>query len=113
MKPQLRKHHNEADQWYGLARWKKRRKAQLKAHPLCRICLEQHGLVTPAQVVDHIEPHRGDRHAFEFNLLQSLCQQCHDSIKRTVENRGYSTEIGADGWPVDRAHPCYKAKGNP
>lgn len=103
----MAKHHNEADRWYGLMRWKNRRKAQLIKHPLCKRCLDR-SVVTPATVVDHVEPHHGDWHKFEFGVLQSLCAPCHDSVKRTVESRGYSTEIGLDGWPIDRDHPCYK-----
>jgi hypothetical protein len=106
----MAKHHNEADRWYGLLRWKKRRRAQLVKHPLCRMCLERQHLVTPATTVDHIEPHQGDRHKFEYGELQSLCTECHDSIKRTIENRGYSTAIGLDGWPSDPAHPCYSKR---
>jgi hypothetical protein len=102
------KHSNiEVDRWYGLMRWKKRRAAQLRAHPLCAECLKRN-LVVPATVVDHIEPHHGDRRAFEFGKLQSLCASCHDSIKRTIELRGYDTTIGIDGYPTDPNHPCYK-----
>jgi hypothetical protein len=103
----MAKHHNEADRWYGLLRWKKRRRVQLVKHPLCKFCLEQRHLVTPATTVDHVEPHQGDRYKFEYGELQSLCTECHDSIKRTIELRGYSTEIGLDGWPTDRNHPAY------
>jgi 5-methylcytosine-specific restriction endonuclease McrA len=101
-------HQNEANQWYGLMRWKKRRKVQLRRHPLCKSCLESRGLVVPAAVVDHVIPHGGDRHKFEFGALQSLCKPCHDSVKHTIEQRGYSTEIGIDGWPIDERHPCWK-----
>ena len=103
----MAKHYNESDRWYGLLRWKKRRRAQLRVHPLCAICL-QRNLVVPATTVDHVEPHQGDRHKFEFGTLQSLCTLCHDSVKRTIEQRGYSTEIGVDGWPIDARHPCYR-----
>jgi 5-methylcytosine-specific restriction endonuclease McrA len=104
----LAKHHNESDRWYGLLRWKKRRKAQLLRHPLCASCLEKF-LVTPASVCDHVEPHHGDRHKFEFGALQSLCAPCHDSLKRVVEQRGYSTAIGLDGWPTDKRHPAWSS----
>jgi len=108
---------DEANRWYGLMWWKKRRVVQLRQHPLCALCLEQ-SLIVPASVVDHVEPHHGDWQLFRFGRLQSLCTTCHDSIKRTVEQRGYSTAIGLDGWPTDRAnHPAFaserKAKGNP
>jgi hypothetical protein len=71
------------------------------------MCLD-HGRVMPATIADHIEPHRGDWNAFMTGPLQSLCKQHHDSAKRTQELRGYSTEIGPDGWPVDPRHPAYR-----
>ncbi len=60
-------------------RWQKARNRYLKSHPLCVKCQEAGRFVT-ATVVDHIEPHRGDRTLFwnEANW-QSLCKQCHDS----------------------------------
>jgi 5-methylcytosine-specific restriction protein A len=71
------------------------------------MCL-QRGLTVPATVADHITPHRGDWNAFLLGPLQSLCKSCHNSTKRTVELRGYSPEIGPDGWPVDPNHPAWK-----
>ncbi|PZR07117.1 MAG: HNH endonuclease [Archangium gephyra] len=55
------------------ARWRKARAAFLAAHPLCAEC-QRHGRVTPARVVDHIKPHRGDEALFwnEANW-QALC----------------------------------------
>lgn len=98
------------NEWYGLARWKKRRRVQLRQHPLCKLCEQLHGLIVPASVVDHVVPHRGDRELFENGELQSLCVKCHDSVKRTIEQRGYSLDIGVNGWPVDHRHPCYKVR---
>jgi 5-methylcytosine-specific restriction protein A len=51
----------EYDKFYKTARWKRLRKLQLI--PLCKFCLER-GIVTAANVVDHIEPHGGDWTAF-------------------------------------------------
>ena len=101
------KRHDPANAWYGLARWQRRRRVQLRDHPLCRLCLQLHGIVTPANVADHVEPHHGDRQKFDHGDLQSLCTECHNAVKRVIEYRGYSTAIGADGWPVDKQHPCY------
>lgn len=96
--------------WYGRQFWRERAKRQLRDHPLCRLCLEHKGVVVPATIADHIEPHRGDYYRFKWGKLQSLCQWCHDSSKRTIELRGYSLEIGVDGWPVDPRHPAYGGK---
>ena len=59
-------------------RWRKRSKLFLKAYPLCEDCLKQNKL-TPATVVDHIVPHRGDPTLMwaESNW-QPLCKRCHD-----------------------------------
>lgn len=51
----------------------------MKRHPLCRLCEEQ-GKVTPATVVDHIIPHKGDQALFwDTTNWQSLCKTCHDT----------------------------------
>ena len=66
-------------QWqhfYWSSSWLRRRKLQLKHEPLCRMCLAK-GLVTPARVADHIEPHNGDWTKFRLGGLQSLCFDCH------------------------------------
>lgn len=59
--------------------WRRASKAYLKEHPLCAECL-LNGKLTPATVVDHIIPHRGDRRLFwDKNNWQSLCKPCHDA----------------------------------
>lgn len=66
---------------------------------------EAKGLVVVAQVADHVIPHRGDYKLFWFGKLQSLCMDCHNRDKQQLETKGYLTEIGVDGWPVDARHP--------
>jgi 5-methylcytosine-specific restriction enzyme A len=90
--------------WYGLERWRKIAKRQMRDHPLCCLCLKQ-GLVKAAEVTDHVTPHRGDPQQFWFGKLQSLCKPCHDSVKRREDNRlqRYLSipAIGPDGWPLE------------
>jgi len=59
-------------------RWRRARASFLKKHPLCAECLKDNRL-TPAAVVDHFVPHRGDERLFwdEANW-QPLCKACHD-----------------------------------
>ena len=58
--------------------WQKARKAYLTEHPLCVECMKL-GRYTQATVVDHINPHRGDKDLFwDRNNWQSLCKPCHD-----------------------------------
>ena len=60
------------------AEWRRARKAFLQKHPLCAECRKV-GKLTPATVVDHIIPHRGDRKLFwDENNWQPLCKDCHD-----------------------------------
>ena len=60
------------------SRWREARKAFLKRNPLCVVCLRQ-GRFTPATVVDHIIPHRGDQRLFwDESNWQPLCKPCHD-----------------------------------
>jgi 5-methylcytosine-specific restriction enzyme A len=94
------------DKWYSAARWTRIRKHQLLEHPLCKYCLER-GVVTPATICDHVEPHQGDVNKFWLGPFQSLCKECHDSTKRFVEKHGFRPDIGLDGWPLDPRHPVY------
>ncbi len=95
--------------WYGLGRWKKRAHAQLAAQPLCAFCLRTNK-ITPATIVDHVVPHRGNEYAFWNGEVQSLCAYHHNSHKKQDEFLGYSKDIGLDGWPVDKQHPVYRNK---
>lgn len=57
-------------------------------HPLCRIC-ELAGRVTPASVVDHITPHKGDASLmWGQSNWQALCKPCHDH-KTATEDGGF------------------------
>ena len=91
----------EVYRWYCTAGWQRRRAHQLRVEPLCRLCLEA-GRVTPATVVDHIEPHRGDFTAFRLGQLRSLCADCHNRLDRTNSPRA---PVRADGTPSDPRHP--------
>lgn len=60
------------------AQWRRERAAFLRRHPLCVKC-QQEGRLTPATVVDHIIPHRGDQTLFwDESNWQPLCKSCHD-----------------------------------
>ena len=65
------------------ARWRRYRLTFLMAHPLCTTCQEA-GRVTPATVVDHIQPHKGDEVLFwAAKNHRPSCKPCHD--QRTDE----------------------------
>lgn len=76
---------------YASALWQgDLRPAQLLAEPWCRECAKR-GLRTPATVVDHIRPHRGDPALFaDRGNLQSLCERCHNrkTARERAQTRG-------------------------
>jgi 5-methylcytosine-specific restriction enzyme A len=92
---------------YNLPRWYRRRRAQLRREPLCAFCLAK-GKTTAATIADHLVPHKNDEQLFWYGRLQSLCKPCHDGTKKEQENKGFATDIGMDGWPIDRGHPVYR-----
>jgi 5-methylcytosine-specific restriction endonuclease McrA len=70
---------------YGSA-WQRARRGFLLANPLCVMCSAE-GKTSIAQVVDHIQPHRGDQSLFwNQSNWQSLCKQHHDSDKARQEH---------------------------
>ena len=95
---------------YKTAAWRVARAEQLSSEPLCRMC-RQIGRFVPANVVDHIRPHKGDTVLFFSQAnLQSLCKACHDSHKQAQERHadGILRGSGHDGQPLDLAHPWHR-----
>lgn len=89
-------------------RWGQYRRRFLQRHPLCVMCRKA-GKAVQATVVDHIIPHKGDYDLFwDPANHQPLCKLHHDAAKAKEESRGYSTEVGLDGWPTDPRHPVNK-----
>ena len=77
--------------WYDKPIWRNRlRPAQLLREPFCRECA-RHGIRTPASVVDHVVPFRGDWALFvDAANHQSLCKHHHDAktMREMHERRG-------------------------
>ena len=89
---------------YDRKRWKRRRVAFLRAHPLCRFC-EETSRVTLAVVVDHKTPHKGDETLFwDQSNWQGLCKRCHDGAKKELENTGRIRGCDVHGRPLDPDH---------
>ena len=67
--------------------WRAYRLRFIAKHPLCAEC-EKKGIIEPAAVVDHIEPHKGDILKF-WNVKnhQALCKMCHD--KKTAKEGAF------------------------
>lgn len=87
-------------------RWDKARKHYLMIHPLCACCQAQ-GMVHPATVVDHVEPHKGDMVKFwNSSNWQPLCEWCDKNIKRAVENAWLNGKVD-----ISLLHLSYRVPG--
>lgn len=73
------------------SRWAKARTGYLAHHPLCAEC-ERMGRLTPATVVDHIIPHRGDKGLFwDRQNWAGLCRMHHNQ-KTAREDGGFGNK---------------------
>jgi 5-methylcytosine-specific restriction enzyme A len=98
--------------WYRSKQWQQLRSNQLREHPWCQ-CPHHKGVdkTAPATVVDHDDPHRGDRHKFlDRNNLRSLTKHCHDKFKRSQELGGPGFLMGCDeqGNPISEEHEWWR-----
>lgn len=69
---------------YG-SKWRRIRRAYVKEHPVCEMCLLEHR-ATPVEEVHHIYPldHGGTN---DFINLMSLCKSCHSRITVLMGDR--------------------------
>ena len=97
----------EKQPWHKLYKrkaWKDLRAAQLGIQPICEYC-EAQGLLTVANVVDHIIAHKGDEILFhDPENLRSLCKTHHDSTKQKEERREVIIGGDKEGTPIDPNH---------
>jgi 5-methylcytosine-specific restriction protein A len=96
----------EADAYrklYKTGQWQRIRAGQLARHPLCARCKKQ-GRITIATVCHHVDPET-KKTAFFAGPFESSCAPCHDGPIQSEEKLGFSTQMGADGWPIDARHP--------
>ncbi len=94
-------HNNSTARGYD-RRWRKLRVRVLQEEPTCRMC-RQVGRTREADTVDHIQPKRDGGTDVRSNL-QSLCRNCHNSIKATLERTGELKGCDTTGEPLDPAH---------
>jgi hypothetical protein len=110
---------------YDTPEWRKMIKEFIAQNPSCIGCAAI-GKRTPATIMDHIIPHKGDRSKFFSGPFQPLCSWCHGATKRMLERafevgevkaedlhmasaaavklsrrRPRPSTIGAEGWPSD------------
>lgn len=92
--------HKQVDERRGSAHsrgytgeWKRAREAYLRDNPLCVHCRADH-CITPATVVDHVVPHKGNMRLFwDQNNWQALCKMHHDR-KTATEDGGFGRVAG-------------------
>ena len=70
---------------YNTTRWRRVREQVLQGNPLCVNC-ETLGLLTVAQMVDHIEPVRLGGEFWAMDNLQPLCNSCHGVKSQSERN---------------------------
>jgi len=84
--------------------WQAARLAFLSANPWCVHC-RRAGWYVAADVVDHIEPHKGDPGLFwDSNNWQPLCKHHHQVTKARMERGQPRTGFAPDGTPLDKDH---------
>lgn len=89
-------------------RWQKASKEFLKKNPWCAECAK-HGKKERAIVVDHTEPHHGDKKKFwDRRNWQGLCDNCHNSWKQSFERSGVGVGCDVDGLPTHESHPWFQ-----
>lgn len=96
---------------YKTKQWQAMRQRKLRIHPYCQ-CPHHRGKDKSAKatVVDHREPHRGDKRLFfDFSNLQSMTKLCHDKFKQSQEKGGSGFLQGCDehGNPLSHEHSWY------
>jgi len=76
---------------YQSKRWKRVRRAKVRANPLCEIC-EQIGITKQVEEVHHRVPfmtgtdeYEVELLAFDFDNLQSLCIYHHKIVEKSIE----------------------------
>jgi 5-methylcytosine-specific restriction endonuclease McrA len=64
------------------AEWQRERAIFLSADPICRGC------GAPANTVDHVIPHKGDKRLFwDRSNWQPLCTTCHNRHKQRADRK--------------------------
>jgi 5-methylcytosine-specific restriction endonuclease McrA len=92
--------------WYKTREWRDASRAFL-ADPANRYCVC--GCGRRADVVDHVQAHRGDPALFwSPGNWQPMAWHCHSSAKQRAERLGYGTDIDVStGLPTDPRHPFF------
>ncbi len=63
--------------FYTSPKWRRLRELQLQQQPICEEC-QRKGIITQANVADHIVPINQGGEPLDIENLQSLCHRCHN-----------------------------------
>jgi 5-methylcytosine-specific restriction protein A len=89
------------------SRWERASKRHRREHPLC-VCCKANSRTREAHLVDHIIPHKGDDALFwDPANWQSLCNWCHEHIKKQLEHIFANGKCSSDDLKLNRLLPEY------
>lgn len=95
---------------YSTPQWKALRRAKLAASPWCEPC-RRRGRTVRASTVDHVVAiSKGGAPFPALAGLMSMCHKCHNAKTSAVDRPGGVGALagcGADGLPINIAHPLY------
>ena len=92
-------------------RWDRSAKAFVTEHPLCLGC-EAIGRAVPTELVDHIEPHKGDMELFwREDNRQPSCGWHHRVVKAELERLFFIGAIAVDQLRLDSAKAVELTRG--
>ena len=93
--PKKPAHMREVDNtsFYNSKRWRSLRNYYIQSHALCEQC-KREGVITGAQMVDHIKSITNGGSPVDQKNLQSLCTSCHNkkSGRESAEKRSTERE---------------------
>ena len=103
-------HASEYKHLYSTRKWRRISLERRRIEPFCRFCGQ------PAQVADHITPHKGDEKLFyDIGNTMSLCYSCHNSAKYRIEmgqvpgkDFVINNKASDRGLPTSKNHPWNK-----
>jgi 5-methylcytosine-specific restriction enzyme A len=88
---------SERKRFYNSAAWKRLRALVLRAHPLCRECLER-GLVVEATIAHHVQDRlRRPDLALDRSNLVGVCAPCHSRHHAALRATPGGGQIPRDG----------------
>lgn len=67
---------SENAKFYNSKAWRRAALRHKMQNPICELC-EENGIISPAEITDHILAISSGGDKMDFSNLQSLCRPCH------------------------------------